>query len=217
MRSIEIIFVVFFTVVLNSISVVNSQEGGGVAFEAPPGQSPIQAEELPMGLIEDYEDDTLVDKKYLDKAQKKQLDFNIVGKARVIDGDTITINNVKIRFSGIDAPEKNYYGQTQFCKGPKGVWACGKKASSKLKKLINGQEVQCTDEGKDRYGRTLSICYANGVDLQAEMVRSGMAVAYLRYSNRYENEMVEAMVAQVGIWGGPFVEPEQWRIQNRKK
>ena len=48
MRSIEIIFVVFFTVVLNSISVVNSQEGGGVAFETPPGQSPIQAEELPM-------------------------------------------------------------------------------------------------------------------------------------------------------------------------
>ena len=217
MRSIEIIFVVFFTVVLNSISVVNSQEGGGVAFETPQGQSPIQAEELPMGLIEDYEDDTLVDKKYLDKAQQKQLDFNIVGKARVIDGDTITINNVKIRFSGIDAPEKNYYGQTQFCKGPKGVWACGKKASTKLKQLINGQEVQCTDEGKDRYGRTLSICYANGVDLQAEMVRSGMAVAYLRYSNRYENEMVEAMAAQVGIWAGPFVEPEQWRIQNRKK
>ena len=217
MRSIVTIFVVVFTVVLNSISVVNSQEGGGVAFETPPGQSPIQAEELPMDLIEDYEDDTLVDKKFLDKAQKKKLDFNIVGKARVIDGDTITINNAKIRFSGIDAPEKNYYGQTQFCKGPKGVWACGKKASSKLKKLINGQEVQCTDEGKDRYGRTLSICYANGVDLQAEMVRSGMAVAYLRYSNRYENEMVEAMVAQVGIWGGPFVEPEQWRIQNRKK
>ena len=216
MRSIEIIFVVFFTVVLNSISVVNSQEGGGVAFEAPPGQSPIQAEELPMDLIEDYEDDTLVDKKFLDKAQKKKLDFNIVGKARVIDGDTITINNAKIRFSGIDAPEKNYYGQTQFCKGPKGVWACGKKASTKLKQLINGQEVQCTDEGKDRYGRTLSICYANGVDLQAEMVRSGMAVAYLRYSNRYENEMLEAMIAQVGIWAGPFLEPEDWRRQNRK-
>jgi len=96
------------------------------------------------------------------------------------------------------------------------VWACGKKASSKLKKLINGQEVQCTNEGKDRYGRTLSICYANGVDLQAEMVRSGMAVAYLRYSNRYESEMVEAMTAQVGIWGGPFDEPELWRRQSRK-
>ena len=217
MRSIEIIFVVFFTVVLNSISVVNSQEGGGVAFETPPGQSPIQAEELPMDLGENYwEEDDEDDRKFLDRAQNGQLDFNIVGKATVIDGDTITIKNVKIRFSGIDAPEKNYYGQTQFCKGPKGVWACGKKASSKLKKLINGQEVQCTNEGKDRYGRTLSICYANGVDLQAEMVRSGMAVAYLKYSNRYESEMIEAMIAQVGIWGGPFDEPELWRRQNRK-
>ena len=216
MRSIEIIFIVFFTVVLSSLPVVHSQEAG--VLESIPDSSPIQAEELPMALGEDWWlEDTEADQRFLEKAQKKQLDFNIVGKATVIDGDTITIKNTKIRFSGIDAPEKNYYGQTQFCKGPKGVWACGKKASSKLKKLINGQEVQCTNEGKDRYGRTLSICYANGVDLQAEMVRSGMAVAYLRYSNRYENEMVEAMIAQVGIWGGPFVEPEQWRIQNRKK
>ena len=218
MRSIVTIFVVFL-MALNSTFVVHSQEGGsGVAFEASPGQSPIQAEELPMDLVEDYwGEDTEADQRFLEKDQKKQLDFNIVGKATVIDGDTITIKNAKIRFSGIDAPEKNYRGQTQFCRGPKGVWACGKKASSKLKQLINGQEVQCTNEGKDKYGRTLSICYANGVDLQAEMVRSGMAVAYLRYSNRYENEMVEAMTAQVGIWGGPFVEPEQWRIQNRKK
>ena len=217
MRSIEIIFVVVLAVILNSISVVHSQEAG-VLEEGIPDASPIQADELPMSLGEDWWlEDTEADQRFLDKAQKKQLDLNIVGKATVIDGDTITIKNTKIRFSGIDAPEKNYYGQTQFCKGPKGVWACGKKASSKLKKLINGQEVQCTNEGQDRYGRTLSICYANGVDLQAEMVRSGMAVAYLRYSNRYENEMVEAMIAQVGIWGGPFLEPEDWRIQNRKK
>ena len=194
MPSIVTIFVVLY-IVLNSISVVQSQEGGsGVAFETPPGQSPIQAEELPMDLVEDYwGEDTEADQRFLERDQKKQLDFNIIGKATVIDGDTITIKNAKIRFSGIDAPEKNYRGQTQFCRGPKGVWACGKKASSKLKKLINGQEVQCTNEGKDKYGRTLSICYANGLDLQAEMVRSGMAVAYLRYSNRYENEMVEAM------------------------
>jgi endonuclease YncB( thermonuclease family) len=218
MRSIVTIFVVVFNMVLNSISVVHSQEGGGVAFETPTGQSPIQAEDLPMPLADDFrEGNTEEDQKYLNKVQKNKLDFNIVGKATVIDGDTITIKNTKIRFSAIDAPEKNYRGQTQFCRGPKGVWACGKKASSKLKELINGQEVQCTNEGNDRYGRTLSICYANGMDLQAEMVRSGMAVAYLRYSNRYENEQIEAMIAQVGIWGGPFVEPEDWRRQSRKK
>ena len=49
MRSIVTIFVVVFTVVLSSqYPVVHSQEDGGVAFETPPGQSPIQAEELPM-------------------------------------------------------------------------------------------------------------------------------------------------------------------------
>jgi endonuclease YncB( thermonuclease family) len=225
MRSIEIIFVVVLAVILNSISVVHSQEtyplnepGLRQLLDLPEEDSPIQGEDLPMELDDDYRDgDTEDDEKYLNKAQKNELDFNIVGKATVIDGDTITINKSKIRFSAIDAPEKNYRGQTQFCKGPQGLWACGKKASSALKQLINGQEVQCTNEGNDRYGRTLSICYANGMDLQAEMVRSGMAVAYLRYSNRYENEQIEAMIAQVGIWAGPFVEPEDWRRQNRKK
>ena len=81
MRSIEIIIVVVLTVVLNSISVVHSQESGsGVAFEPPPGQSPIQAEELPMDLVEDYwGEDTEADQRFLEKDQKKQLDFNIVG------------------------------------------------------------------------------------------------------------------------------------------
>ncbi|SVA58510.1 uncharacterized protein METZ01_LOCUS111364, partial [marine metagenome] len=146
MRSIEMIVVI--AVILNSISVVHSQEGAsGAAFGSTPAQSPIQAEDLPMDSDSEYrEEDTEDDQKYLERAQKNKLDFNIVGKATVIDGDTITINKYKIRFSGIDAPEKNYRGQTQFCRGPKGVWACGKKASSKLKKLINGQEVQCTDE-----------------------------------------------------------------------
>ena len=83
-----------------------------------------------------------------------------------------------------------------------------------IDQLINGQTVQCTDEGEDKYGRTLSICFVNGVDLQSEMVRSGMAVAYLRYSRRYENEMVEAMTERVGMWSGNFLDPEDWRREN---
>ena len=38
MRSIVTIFVVVFTVVLSSLPVVYSQEGGGVAYEPSPGQ-----------------------------------------------------------------------------------------------------------------------------------------------------------------------------------
>ena len=180
--------------------------------------SPIGLVDMPGAEQEDFEDDTLVDSKFLNKQKDQNRDFFITGKARIIDGDTISINKTKIRFSGIDAPESYYYGQTQYCKRSNGkIWACGKKATQKLKELINGQEVQCTDEGKDKYDRTLSICYANGVDLQAEMVRSGMAMAYLKYSNRYANEMVEAMTNRAGIWSGDFTDPDLWRKQSRRK
>ena len=178
---------------------------------SPP--SPIQSESFPLLDPQNYKDDTIGDERITD--DNKPLVFIISGKAKVVDGDTITINRTKIRFSGIDAPESYYYGQTQYCQRPNGkIWACGKKATTKLKELINGQTVQCTDEGKDQYDRTLSICFANGVDLQSEMVRSGMAVAYLKYSRRYENEMVEAMTQRVGMWSGNFLDPEDWRREN---
>ena len=38
----------------------------------------------------------------------------ISGKPKVTDGDTIKINNKKIRFSGIDAPESYFFGKKQF-------------------------------------------------------------------------------------------------------
>ena len=161
-------------------------------FDIPIADSPIQSDEIPMDLEEDYREDTLGDERTNKKEKKEKI--YIKGKATVVDGDTITINNTKIRFSGIDAPESYFYGMTQYCEKPNGkIWACGKKATAALKKLIGKNEVECSDEGNDKYGRTLSICYANGVDLQSEMVRSGMAVAYIRYSTRYENEMIEAM------------------------
>ena len=185
-------------------------------FDIPVTDSPIQSDEIPMDLEEDYREDTLGDERTNKKEKKEKI--YIKGKATVVDGDTITINNTKIRFSGIDAPESYFYGMTQYCEKPNGkIWACGKKATAALKKLIGKNEVECSDEGNDKYGRTLSICYANGVDLQSEMVRSGMAVAYIRYSTRYENEMIEAMTNRAGIWSGDFLDPEDWRRQNRKR
>ena len=185
-------------------------------FDIPITDSPIQSDEIPMDLEEDYREDTLGDERTNKKEKKEKI--YIKGKATVVDGDTITINNTKIRFSGIDAPESYFYGMTQYCEKPNGkIWACGKKATAALKKLIGKNEVECSDEGNDKYGRTLSICYANGVDLQSEMVRSGMAVAYIRYSTRYENEMIEAMTNRAGIWSGDFLDPEDWRRQNRKR
>jgi endonuclease YncB( thermonuclease family) len=53
------------------------------------------------------------------------------------------------------------------------------------------------------------------MDLQAEMVKSGMAVAYLKYSDRYEQEQNFARKAKAGMWSGEFQEPETWRRENR--
>ena len=141
---------------------------------------------------------------------------DIVGKAKITDGDTIVINDVRIRFTGSDAPESYFFGKTQTCLNSKGQeWECGKAATVKLKELVNNQEVRCSDEGKDRYGRTLGICYVGEIDLQAEMVKSGMAVAYLRYSRRYEEEQNFAKRTKAGMWSGEFLEPEVWRKENR--
>ena len=141
---------------------------------------------------------------------------DIVGEAEVTDGDTIIINDIRIRFTGSDAPESYFFGKTQTCLNGDGrEWECGNAATQKLKELINNQTVRCTDEGQDRYGRTLGICYVGDMDLQAEMVKSGMAVAYLRYSDRHEKEQNYAKKVKAGMWAGEFKLPEVWRRENR--
>ena len=141
---------------------------------------------------------------------------DITGLAEITDGDTIVINDIRIRFSGIDAPESYFFGKTQTCLNSRGQeWECGKAATVKLTQLINNQVVRCSSEGKDRYGRTLGICYVRDMDLQSEMVKSGMAVAYLKYSDRYEEEQNYAKRIKVGMWAGIFQEPEAWRRENR--
>ena len=141
---------------------------------------------------------------------------DIIGIPKITDGDTIVINDTRIRFTGSDAPESYFFGKTQTCLDEDGKeWECGKAATKKLEQLINNQIVRCTDEGQDRYGRTLGICYVGDMDLQAEMVKSGMAVAYLRYSDRYEQEQNYAKKVKAGMWAGEFLEPETWRRENR--
>ena len=72
-------------------------------FDIPMTDSPIQSDEIPMSLEEDFREDTLGDERANQKERKDKI--YIKGKATVVDGDTITIGSTKIRFSGIDAPE----------------------------------------------------------------------------------------------------------------
>ena len=122
----------------------------------------------------------------------------LVGPVRVIDGDTIDLAGTRIRLEGIDAPET---GQT--C-GRKwfGTWDCGNEATRVLVNLTEGRAVKCHGRSLDKYGRLLGVCYVNGLDINAEMVRRGMAWAFVKYSQSYVAVEAEARAVRAGIWQG---------------
>jgi endonuclease YncB( thermonuclease family) len=123
---------------------------------------------------------------------------SLVGAARVVDGDTIVIGETRIRLEGIDAPES---GQT--CKRSWfGSWSCGAAATTALARLTEGKPVSCEPRGLDKYGRTLAVCFVDGRDINAYMVRQGYAWAFVKYSQSYVREEALARVEHLGIWQG---------------
>ena len=124
----------------------------------------------------------------------------------VTDGDTIEVDGTTYRLKGIDAPE---YGQA--CNGPSKTWACGKAALAAMVNLVKGQNVRCEPISEDGYGRTIATCYVNNLDIGAEMVRSGLAWAFVRYSQVYVAEEAIARKANAGIWIAPTEPPWEFR------
>ena len=134
------------------------------------------------------------------------------GRARVIDGDTIALRGERIRLFGIDAPES-----AQTCRAAGAQWHCGERATRALAGRIGGSTVACEERDRDRYGRIVALCRAAGVDLNAWMVQSGLALAYRRFSSAYTGEERAARAARLGIWRGDFVAPWDWRNGERLK
>ncbi len=135
---------------------------------------------------------------------------DLIGRATIIDGDTLDIAGARIRLNGIDAPEK-----AQLCESGAAAWACGANATRALASATQGGEVTCRGDRRDRYGRLLAVCYVKGIDLNAQMVRDGWALAYRRYSLDYVGEEAEARAAGRGMWRGQFIEPWEWRSAQR--
>src|SRR5262245_60515661 len=135
----------------------------------------------------------------------------LTGSPRVIDGDTIAIGNTRIRLEGIDAPEA-----AQIC-GRKGggTWACGAAATLALSDRITGKVVNCAPRGRDRYGRTLSVCFLDGGDINAWMVRQGYAWAFVRYSASYITQEAAAKAEGLGIWQGAAMPAWEFRAKRR--
>ena len=123
---------------------------------------------------------------------------------RVADGDTITIlrehEQVKVRLVEIDAPERRQ--------------AFGNRSRQALARMVQGKQVEVREQGTDRYGRTLGRVYQAGLDVNAEMVRIGLAWVYVRYAkdqSLYQVE-AEARAQRRGLWADKEpVPPWEWR------
>ena len=132
------------------------------------------------------------------------------GEAIVIDGDTLEIDGARIDLFAVDAPELG-----QFCRRDDMTWACGLEAAELLLSLTEGAETRCEDHGRAPDGAMIGMCSVNGLDLGAEMVTRGFAVAEQETSGYYLPNLREARGSGRGIFGGVFVPPAEWREGRR--
>lgn len=136
----------------------------------------------------------------------------VQGQASVIDGDTLDIDGTRIRFHGIDAPERH-----QRCGSSEEEWACGQASAAALASRIGGHRVTCAEMGRDRYGRIIASCMVDGIDIESWMARNGWALAYRRYSMDYVADEDDARRSGQGLWAGPFTPPWDWRQARRAR
>jgi len=91
----------------------------------------------------------------------------------IADGDTIGVlkdgREIKIRVDGIDCPES---GQD-----------FGGKAKSFTSDFCFGKQVFVRAKGLDKYGRTIARVIVDDKDLSLELVRTGLAWHYAKYSS----------------------------------
>ncbi len=143
----------------------------------------------------------------------------IIGRATVVDGDTIEIHGHRIRLWGIDAPESR-----QTCTRAGQTYRCGQEAANALDRLVQDQVVECVPQGRpDRYRRIVARCTTarqiDGdrwfiVDLAAQQARDGHALDYPRYSfGAYAEAEATGREAGAGMWAGEFQRPWEWRAR----
>jgi endonuclease YncB( thermonuclease family) len=131
---------------------------------------------------------------------------------RVIDGDTITVNQngfkSTIRLVGIDAPEK-YHGKHQ----PGQPFS--QTSSKYLVSLVLDKYVDIVAYGTDRYGRILGIVYVDGKNVNLAMIKAGLAEVYRGKpapgfdNGPYQKAEDEARRSSRG--GDKYVSPKEWR------
>ena len=112
----------------------------------------------------------------------------------MLDGDTIILSTgERVRLIGLNAPE---VGQE-----------CSTEATSKLTGFVFGKEITLEKDvsDKDQYGRLLRYVYVDGIFVNLEIVRLGLAHKYeygsnTKYSFQFELAENEAKQNQGCLW-----------------
>ena len=118
--------------------------------------------------------------------------------SRVIDGDTIVIGGgERVRYLGVDTPE---VGEDPEPFGPQ--------ATELNRRLVEGRSVLLVKDtsDRDRFGRLLRFVYADGILVNAELVREGFARAVVfppddRHAGCLAALEEEARRERRGLWG----------------
>ncbi|MFH1608378.1 MAG: thermonuclease family protein [archaeon] len=115
-----------------------------------------------------------------DWLEKSLLAYEIGVVERVIDGDTVVINNESVRLLGINSPEKGekYYNEAKVF----------------LEEVVLGEEVRL-EFGKDRYDqydRLLAYVYINRKNVNLELVLNGFANYYFLGKDKHYEDFVDA-------------------------
>lgn len=134
------------------------------------------------------------------------------GKAFIIDGDTLKINDTKIRLVGVDAPEIS-----QKCKAHGHIENCGEIVKLRLVQATSNEITTCYSHGKDYFGRVLGECYVEDININKWLLREGLAVYY--YNKDFKSyKILETLAKQdkVGLWDSEFQNPKDYRKQQKK-
>lgn len=130
----------------------------------------------------------------------------------IADGDTLTARcgqpgayeQVKVRISAIDAPEK----RQDF----------GERSRQALAALCFQEWARITERTRDRYGRTVADVECRGQDAGRAQVEAGMAWYFVKYGRGYEHLAgieSQARAARRGLWSAPADPPWEWRAAKR--
>ena len=131
-------------------------------------------------------------------------------KVNVVDGDSLEIDDRRIRLDGIDAPEL-----VQTCFDADGTeYQCGYKAMEFAADFIADKQPDCRClSEKDRYGRELCECFVDDISLNEALVRAGWAMSYR--DTKFDELQNDAEAHKRGIWQGKFMRPALFRALER--